>query len=117
MHERFLLPQGFCSRAQTPTERGFDSFFGFYLDHQDHFSHVGPQNGYDFRFNHAVYSSAAGHYSTHLYTRRVQQIIGEYKVIVREEEREGGGEQEGDRETERQTDRQTGAEIETDRDR
>ena len=111
MHERFLLPQGFCSRAQTPTERGFDSFFGFYLDRQDHFSHVGPRNGYDFRFNHAVHSSAAGHYSTHLYTRRVQQIIGEYKVREgaerRRETERGGRERETERDRERHRERES----------
>ena len=99
-----FLCQGFCSRAQTPTERGFDSFFGFYLDQQDHFSHVGKDGWYDFRFNLALDTSVRGQYSTDIYSDRVRRIIREYHVRERDRERErererrsvrGGGEETG----------------------
>ncbi|XP_012942173.1 arylsulfatase B [Aplysia californica] len=33
---------GFCNKKYTPTHRGFDSFFGFYMGSQCHYQHTKP---------------------------------------------------------------------------
>ncbi|KAK7089140.1 arylsulfatase B-like [Littorina saxatilis] len=71
--------QGFCKTEQTPTERGFDSFFGFYLSKQDPFSHLSKKDAYDFRSDHEVNRSVAGQYSTYLFSERTRQLVREYK--------------------------------------
>ena len=93
--------QGFCKKQLTPNYRGFDSFFGFYLTKQDHFSHIGKKNAYDFRTNLDVNTSLAvqGKYSTHIYSEEVRRLVREYKVRSAFK-----------RERDRQTDRQTGTE-------
>lgn len=42
---------GYCNKAYTPTERGFDSFYGFYLGSQDYYTQyrqLGPKKGSPF---------------------------------------------------------------------
>ncbi|KAL8584032.1 hypothetical protein ACOMHN_022372 [Nucella lapillus] len=68
--------QGFCNISQTPTKL---SFFGFYLTRQDHFSHMGKKEGYDFRSNLEVDRSVQGKYSTYIYSQHVRQLLREYK--------------------------------------
>ncbi|GFT01847.1 arylsulfatase B [Nephila pilipes] len=70
---------GFCNFSYTPTQRGFDSFFGFYTGALDYFSHTrnskprGPNSkwneadseiGYDFRNNSRLSRKHNGVYST-----------------------------------------------------
>ncbi|CAK9304792.1 unnamed protein product [Gordionus sp. m RMFG-2023] len=74
---------GYCNKNFTPTSRGFDSFFGFYLGSQDHFYHntsgVSKNGtkfrGYDFHYNYNPYPQAIGVYSTDLYAERTIEII------------------------------------------
>jgi hypothetical protein len=37
---------GFFAKEYTPTYRGFDSYFGFWTDTEDYYSHVSYDNGY-----------------------------------------------------------------------
>jgi hypothetical protein len=37
---------GFFAKEYTPTFRGFDSYFGFWTDTEDYYSHVSYDNGY-----------------------------------------------------------------------
>nr|KAG5693885.1 hypothetical protein BaRGS_014326 [Batillaria attramentaria] len=66
---------GFCNLDMTPTYRGFDSFYGMYLGKGDYYDHTGFLNGYDLWDNATAEWSAAGTYSTHLFTDRVLDIL------------------------------------------
>ncbi|XP_042856677.1 arylsulfatase B-like [Penaeus japonicus] len=68
---------GYCNWAYTPTERGFDTFYGFYQGSQFHFNHSAT-GGYDFRDQKEVDFSANGTYSTHLFGDRAVKIIEEH---------------------------------------
>jgi arylsulfatase A-like enzyme len=74
---------------QTPTFRGFSSFYGFYLGGQDYFSHVkqgSAGNGYDMHKDHCEYCGPncsvvvdeRGNYSTHVFTREAVRVIQEH---------------------------------------
>ena len=68
---------GFCSDKFTPTNRGFDSFRGFYLGAEDYFNH--KRSGfYDFRRDKVVDKTVAGRYSTDIITREAVTIIDEH---------------------------------------
>jgi arylsulfatase A-like enzyme len=77
---------GFSQWEQTPTFRGFDSFYGFYSGGEDYFSHVAAAQGYDMR--HDQWSrcgpectrivNETGNYSTHVFTREAIRVIDEY---------------------------------------
>nr|KAG5686122.1 hypothetical protein BaRGS_033791 [Batillaria attramentaria] len=75
--------QGFCNWAMYPTNRGFDSFYGFLLSGGDHFKHTAekkePPYGYDFRFNERPEFDVAGEYSVHIFSERARTIIREHK--------------------------------------
>ena len=46
---------GFCHQNYTPTFRGFDTFYGFYLGSSDFYTHSSmPNTGYDFRINEKI---------------------------------------------------------------
>ena len=80
---------GMSKWEYTPTYRGFDTFYGFYGSDEDHFSHIyytsytDPSNpcervtthGVDLRRNTAPLTRENGSYSTHLFTRAIQEVI------------------------------------------
>ncbi|XP_064601359.1 arylsulfatase J-like [Liolophura sinensis] len=67
---------GFCNQQYLPTSRGFDTFVGFYLGLEDHYTH--RRGGYDMRFNDTLYSEAEGIYSTELFGQRAVDIINSH---------------------------------------
>ncbi|XP_021345495.1 arylsulfatase I-like, partial [Mizuhopecten yessoensis] len=67
---------GFCNWRYTPTQRGFDSFLGFYTGAQDYYKHT-RENGYDFRYNATVYHPPRKQYSTKTYADRAVEVIRE----------------------------------------
>jgi arylsulfatase B len=77
---------GFSRWEQTPTFRGFDSFYGFYSGGEDYFSHVAATGGYDMRYDkepHCGFQctkivNETGNYSTHVFTREAIRIVDEY---------------------------------------
>ncbi|XP_071476447.1 arylsulfatase B-like [Diadema antillarum] len=73
---------GFYKDAFLPTERGFDSFFGYlsgkegYYTHNNTFKLGGTvMKGYDLRANKSVVKHFRGHYSTHLFTEKAVHTI------------------------------------------
>ena len=59
---------GFFEWAYTPTYRGFDSFYGFYLGAEDHFKHTANKNGIlDLRNNMEPVKDKEGIYSARLF--------------------------------------------------
>ena len=82
IHEDTSLA-GYCAAEYTPTRRGFDSFLGFYLGSQNHFSHDrdyksaadDPPSFYDFREGEEVAEDYRGIYSTEVFRQRTKDII------------------------------------------
>ena len=76
---------GHSSWEQTPTFRGFQSFYGFYHGSEDYFSHS-HGGGYDFRYDRQARCGDGcsqnvderGNYSTHVFTREAIRVIQEY---------------------------------------
>ncbi|XP_070561320.1 arylsulfatase J-like [Ptychodera flava] len=69
---------GYFAKEYTPTYRGFDSHYGFYLGHQDyytHFTHWQNYWGFDLRHDMDVQRSVFGDYSTELFTTHAENII------------------------------------------
>lgn len=81
---------GFCSWDYTPTKRGFDSFYGFYLGAQNYFTHErgltartedydnfrkGATRYLDLRNNTSVDSTKDGIYSTHLFATAAKELL------------------------------------------
>lgn len=79
----FNIP-GYCAAEYTPTRRGFDTFLGFYLGSQNHFTHDrdykslpnDPPAFYDFREGEEVAkTNYQGVYSTQIFKSRTKDII------------------------------------------
>ncbi|XP_067686275.1 arylsulfatase B-like [Haliotis asinina] len=71
---------GHYTENHTPTRRGFDSFFGFFLGHEDYYDHSAEDGwggywGYDFRRNQAIERGYGEVYSTELYTQEANAIL------------------------------------------
>ena len=82
-------------REYTPTYRGFDSFYGYLRCCSrlySHFTEVAPRwsrhcsdctnvfKGLDFRNNTAPLTNEKGHYSTHLFTKIIEDIITNHSI-------------------------------------
>ncbi|XP_046566685.1 arylsulfatase B-like [Haliotis rubra] len=69
---------GFCNWKYTPTERGFDSFVGYYSGKEGYYNHTRSEmnmTGVDFRRNKEVDREDKGKYSADVYTERAIEII------------------------------------------
>ena len=71
---------GYCNTKYTPTQRGFDSFFGVYSQQADHYSRTHRINkyigsGYDLRRGNTVSYEGGGLYSTHLWERETISLL------------------------------------------
>ncbi|XP_046566659.1 arylsulfatase B-like [Haliotis rubra] len=68
---------GFCNWKYTPTERGFDSYLGFYSGDEEYFTHMtnDGKGALDFRFNKTAYKDANGTYSANVFGNRAVEII------------------------------------------
>ncbi len=73
---------GHSSWEQTPTFRGFDSFFGFYQGGQDYFTHS-SEGGVDLHYDKSPrcgkgcsqVTNEKGNYSTHVFTREAIEVV------------------------------------------
>lgn len=79
---------GYCNQRYTATERGFDSFLGFYNGGEENYKHCidymknnskGECIGFDFRKNKNIARQYDGEYSTHVYTDYATGIIRSWK--------------------------------------
>ena len=76
---------GHSAWEQTPTFRGFDSFFGFYQGGQDYFTHS-SLGGVDLHFDRSPFCGEGcskivdekGNYSTHVFTREAIKVVHQH---------------------------------------
>ncbi|XP_030849646.1 arylsulfatase B-like [Strongylocentrotus purpuratus] len=73
---------GFYLDACLPTERGFDSYFGYLIGAEDYYTHMRSYNvgsktlsGYDLHANKTPVFQYEGQYSTHLFTNKTIDVI------------------------------------------
>ncbi|XP_075560071.1 arylsulfatase B-like isoform X2 [Dermacentor variabilis] len=73
---------GYCSWSYTPTARGFDSFSGFYLGSQDHYSHTAMVDihtgGFDYRANATPDWDARSRYSSKLLADDTIKLLADH---------------------------------------
>ncbi|XP_013381199.1 arylsulfatase J-like [Lingula anatina] len=70
---------GFCDWKYTPTERGFDSFYGHYLASNDYYTHKSGR-GLDLWFNRQSVKDKDGVYDTNLWSDRAVDVIENHDV-------------------------------------
>lgn len=69
---------GFYKTIYTPTLRGFDSFYGYYGNKIDYFTHEGESGdkiGLDWRNDLSPERKDSGQYATHLLTQRAVHLL------------------------------------------
>ena len=76
---------GFYKREYIPTERGFDSFYGYLTGGENYYQHINGEGfpgtncshfkGYDMRENEKIAWNASGQYSTFLFAQQAEKII------------------------------------------
>ena len=89
---------GHSSWEQTPTFRGFSTFFGFYTGGEEYFTHE-ANGAYDLRYDTQYYCGEAcsqivderGNYSTHVFTREAIHAIQDYAASLGETGRQDHG--------------------------
>lgn len=72
---------GYCQWACTPTQRGFDTFYGMYGAMADHFSHYSSPPDprlFDWHDNNQVDFSANGTHDTDLIADRAVQLLAQH---------------------------------------
>jgi arylsulfatase B len=75
---------GMYKKKFIPTERGFDSFYGYlgpYIDYYDHSLQMFDRNysrGYDFRRNDEIIQNRTNQYVTDLFTQEAVNVIENY---------------------------------------
>ncbi|KAI8484767.1 hypothetical protein Bbelb_375300 [Branchiostoma belcheri] len=68
---------GSCKWEYTPTERGFDSFYGYHHGEEDYYTHK-DEMGLDFWDGKTSVSDQNGVYSTELFASRAEDIINQH---------------------------------------
>ncbi|XP_066300736.1 arylsulfatase B-like isoform X1 [Branchiostoma lanceolatum] len=68
---------GSCKWEYTPTERGFDSFYGYHHGAQDYYTHKSAR-GLDFWDGKTLVSDQNGVYSTESFATRAESIISQH---------------------------------------
>ncbi|KAK7106701.1 arylsulfatase J-like isoform X2 [Littorina saxatilis] len=73
---------GFCMKKMTPTQRGFDTFYGMYNGKGSFYTHISKWDGYDFHYDtgkeaadYKVEWAANGTYSTNLFSDKTIDIL------------------------------------------
>ncbi|KAL8593460.1 hypothetical protein ACOMHN_000775 [Nucella lapillus] len=69
---------GFFADPYLPTNRGFETHFGYYTGHEDYFDHEAQDSGFyglDFHRNGETLWNVNGNFSTEMYTQEAEKVI------------------------------------------